>query len=231
MLADLIDNRGDGDVATRLLAERGVAVEPRVLAAFATEEAGRYTDLHLRLEEGGVPHLLSRHSGIFVALLPYTDHAVDTLMEEVDSPIGLSGPLGTMARMTDAHRESTWALQGAQATGRKIVRYGEEAASPFLPRNLDEAQVIVRCILGPILDYDDEHGTPLVTSLKTYLSQDRSLKATSEMLHVHKQTVVYRMRRVEELTGQRLSRMEDVVNFWLALRALDLLGQGDYGLA
>jgi PucR family transcriptional regulator, purine catabolism regulatory protein len=48
---------------------------------------------------------------------------------------------------------------------------------------------------------------------------------TSEALHVHKQTVIYRMRRVEELTGRRLQRMEDVVNIWLALRVLDLLGQ------
>jgi purine catabolism regulator len=64
-----------------------------------------------------------------------------------------------------------------------------------------------------------------VASLRTYLSHNRSLKATSEALHVHKQTVIYRMRRVEELTGRRLQRMEDVVNFWLALRVLDLLGQ------
>ena len=42
---------------------------------------------------------------------------------------------------------------------------------------------------------------------------------------MHKQTVIYRMRRVEELTGRRMQRMEDVVNFWLALRVLDLLGQ------
>ena len=231
MLADLIDNRGDGDVATRLLVERGLAEEPRVLAAFAAGEAGRYTDLHLRLEEGNVPHLLSRHSGIFRVLLPYTDDAIETLMEEVGSPIGLSNPLGSTTRMADAHRESTWALQGAQSTGRKIVRYGEEAASPFLPRNLDEAQAIVRHILGPVLDYDAEHGTPLVTSLRTYLSHDRSLKAASEALHVHKQTVVYRMRRVEELTGRQLGHMEDVANFWLALRAFDLLGQGDYGIS
>ena len=231
MLADLIDNRGDSDVATRLLMARGLAEEPRVLAAFAAREVGRYTDLHLRLEEGGVPHLLSRHSGIFVVLLPYTDHAVETLMEEVDSPIGLSDTLSITARMADAQRESAWALQGAQATGRKIVRYGEETVSLFLPRNLDEAQVLVRLILGPILDYDAEHDTPLVTSLKVYLSHNRSLKATSEALHVHKQTVVYRMRRVEELTGQQLGRIEDIVNFWLALRALDLLNRGTHGPA
>lgn len=231
MLADLIDNRGDGDVATRLLAERGLTEEPRVLAAFVAGEAGRYPDLHLRLEESGVPHLLSRRSGAFVVLLPHVAHAVETLMEEVGSPVGLSDPVGRTSRVADAHREAIWALQGAQATGRKIVRYGEEAASPFLPRNLDESQAIVRHILGPVLDYDAEHGTALVMSLKIYLSHNRSLKATSEALHVHKQTVVYRMQRVEELTGQRLGHMEDIVNFWLALRALDLLGQGGHGYA
>jgi PucR family transcriptional regulator, purine catabolism regulatory protein len=229
LLADLIDNRYDGDVAVRLLRERGLGEEPRVIAAFAAGEAGTYPDLHLRLEECGVPHLLSRRSGSFVALLPHVDRAVDVLIDEVDSPVGISDPLGRVARASDAHREALWALQGARATGRKIVRYGEDAAaSPFLPRNLDESRAIVRHILGPVLEYDAAHDTPLVASLRTYLSHNRSLKAAAEALHVHKQTVIYRMRRVEELTGRQMGHMEDVVNFWLALRTLDLLGQGDY---
>lgn len=118
-----------------------------------------------------------------------------------------------------------WVLQGARASGRVLVRYGEDAASPFLPRNIDESRAIVHQILGPMLEYDAEHGTPLMTSLRTYLSHDRSLKATSEVLHVHKQTVVYRMRRVEELTGRRMGRMEDIANLWLTMKALDPMGQ------
>jgi purine catabolism regulator len=225
LLADLINNRYEGDVAARLLAERGLVEEPWVVAAFASAEADGYPDLHLQLEERGVSHLLSRFSGAFVALLPHADRAVEIVAEEVNPPVGLSDPVGRVARVTDACREAVWALQGAQTTGKKIVRYGEDAASPFLPRNLDESQAIVRQILGPVLEYDAEHDAPLVASLRTYLSHNRSLKETSEALHVHKQTVIYRMRRVEELTGRRLQRMDDVVNFWLALRVLDLLGQ------
>ena len=78
-------------------------------------------------------------------------------------------------------------------------------------------------ILGPVLEYDAEHGAPLMTSLRTYLSHDRSLKATSEVLHVHKQTVVYRMGRVEELTGRRMGRMEDIVDLLNAAGALFLV--------
>jgi PucR family transcriptional regulator, purine catabolism regulatory protein len=130
------------------------------------------------------------------------------------------------ARVADAHWEAAWALQGAGTSGRAICRYGEDAASPFMPRDLDESRSIVRHVLGPLLDYDAEHDAPLVVSLRTYLSHNRSLKAAAEALHVHKQTVIYRMRRVEELTG-RLGQMEHVVNFWLPLRALDLLDQAD----
>ena len=225
LLSDLIDNRFGGDIAARLLAERGLSEKPWVVAAFTSANADGYPDLHLQLEERGVPHLLSKFSGAFVALLPRVDHAVQVLTEEVNTPVGLSDPVGRVGRVTDACREAVWALHGAQTSGKKKVRYGEDAVSPFLPRNLEESRAIVHQILGPVLEYDAEHDAPLVASLRTYLSHNRSLKATSEELHVHKQTVIYRMQRVEELTGRRLQRIEDVVNFWLALRVLDLLDQ------
>jgi PucR family transcriptional regulator, purine catabolism regulatory protein len=227
LLADLVDNRHDEEVAERLLAERGLAENPWVVAAFAVAEASVHSELHLRLEERSVPHLLGRRTDVFIALLSHGDRAIQVLAQEVDSPVGLSNPVTRASRVADAHREAVWALQGTRVTGTTIVRYGEDAASPFLPRNLGESRAIVRHILGPLLAYDAEHNAPLVASLRTYLACSRSLKETSEALHVHKQTVIYRMRRVEELTGRRLGRMEDLVDFWLALRTLDLLGQGD----
>ena len=137
--------------------------------------------------------------------------------------------VSTVSHVADAHPEAVWARQGTRATGTKIFRFGEDAASPFLPRNPDESRAIVRHVLRPLLEYDAEHDAPLVASLRTYLACGRSPKETSEALHVHKQTVIYRMRRVEKLTGRRLSRTEDLVGFWLALRALELLGHGHLG--
>lgn len=227
LLADLLSNRHDEDVAGRLLAERGLAEAPWVLAAFAGAEASVHSELHHRLEERGVPHLLGRRAGVFIALLPHDDREIQILAQEVASPVGLSNPMSSVSRVADARPEAVWALQGTRVTGSTIVRFGEDAASPFLPRNPDESHAIVHHVLGPLLQYDAEHDAPLVASLRTYLACGRSPKETSEALHVHKQTVIYRMRRVEELTGRRLGRTEDLVNFWLALRALELLDQGD----
>jgi purine catabolism regulator len=225
LLEDLIDDHYDEDVAERLLARRDLSVKPWIVAAFASAEAGADSDLHLRLNERGVPHLLNKRTEASVLMMVHGDREIRTLLQEAGSPVGLSDPVSSSSRVADAYREALWALQGARATGSEIVCYGEDAASPFLPRDHGELRAIVHHMLGPLLEYDAEHSTPLVASLRIYLARNRSLKETSEALHVHKQTVIYRMRRVEELTGRRLGRIEDIVDFWLALRALDLLGR------
>ena len=54
----------------------------------------------------------------------------------------------------------------------------------------------------------------------------RSWQRCALALHVHRQTVIYRMRRVEQLTGRSLSETGDIATLWLALSALEILRQG-----
>lgn len=229
LLAALIDSRIAADSATHLLSERNLAEEPRLLACCAGDGgAGEHSDLHLRLENRGIPHLLLRRTPVLTALLPATAEAIEAFREEIDPafPIGLSDPIGTVSRAPDAYREAMWALQSARTAGKSAARYGEDAAlSPFLPRSLSESRRIVEHVLGPILTYDATHGSQLVTSLKAWLSHDRSWQRAADSLHVHKQTLVYRMRRVEELTGRRLDRSKDLAELWLAFQAAEASGQ------
>ena len=96
---------------------------------------------------------------------------------------------------------------------------------PFMPRSLSESQRAVEHVLGSIPDYDATHGSRLVASLYTWLSHDRSWQKPADALHVHRQTLVYRMRRVEELTGRRLDSSKDLAELWLALQAAEASGQ------
>jgi purine catabolism regulator len=100
------------------------------------------------------------------------------------------------------------------------MRYGE-GTPLFLPRTLGEAAMAAERVLGPVIAYDRMHATELARSLSVFLEHDRSWQRAAEALHVLKQTVVYRMHRVEELTGRNLHDTADVVQFWLALRALE----------
>jgi purine catabolism regulator len=229
LLAGLIDSRIAADSAAHLLAERGLAEEPRVLAACSGDgTAGEHSDLHLRLEDRGVPHLLLRRASVLTALLPDTPEAVGAFREEIDPafPTGLSESIGSVSRVPDANREAQWALQGAKATQKPVARYGEGSAhSPFMPRSLSESQRAVEHVLGPIIDYDATHGSGLLASLQTWLSHDRSWQKAADALHVHRQTLVYRMRRVEELTGRRLDSSKNLAELWLALQAAEASGR------
>ena len=118
LLAGLIDSRIAADSATHLLAERGLTEEPRLLACCSGDSgANEHSNLHLRLEDRGILHLLLRRTPVLTALLPGTTEAIDAFREEIDPafPVGLSDPIGTVSRVPDAYREAMWALQGARA--------------------------------------------------------------------------------------------------------------------
>lgn len=228
LLAGLVDGRIDADSASPLLYEWGLNEEPRLLASCAadSEAGGENSDLHLRLEDHGISHLLLRRTPLLTALLPATTEAVAAFVKEIGpTPVGLSAPLGATSRVPDAYREARWALEGAKTAEKQVVRYGDEELSPFLPRSLSEARRVVEQVIGPIIDYDATHDSQLVVSLQAFLLHNRSWKKAATELHVHKQTLVYRMNRIEELTGRALDRTEDVAELWLALRAAAASGE------
>jgi DNA-binding PucR family transcriptional regulator len=73
-------------------------------------------------------------------------------------------------------------------------------------------------LLGPLLDYDERHNAELLPTLREFLACSGSWNACAATMYVHVNTVRYRIRRIEELTGRDLSRLDDQVDFFLALR-------------
>ncbi|HSL67472.1 MAG TPA: helix-turn-helix domain-containing protein, partial [Actinomycetota bacterium] len=71
--------------------------------------------------------------------------------------------------------------------------------------------------------YDGVHGTDLVRSLRAFLERNARWESAAQDLYVHRHTLRYRMRKVEELTGRNLSTARDRMEFFLALRARELL--------
>ncbi|WP_406288537.1 PucR family transcriptional regulator [Embleya sp. NBC_00896] len=73
-------------------------------------------------------------------------------------------------------------------------------------------------LLEPLRAYDESHQADLVTTLEVFLDCDGSWTRCAARLHVHVNTLRYRIGRIEELTGRQLARLEDKVDFFLALR-------------
>jgi hypothetical protein len=73
-------------------------------------------------------------------------------------------------------------------------------------------------LLGPLLAYDEGHRAELLPTLREFLACSGSWNACAARMYVHVNTVRYRIRRIEELTGRDLSCLDDQVDFFLALR-------------
>ena len=64
-----------------------------------------------------------------------------------------------------------------------------------------------------------------LATLRAVLDHDRSWQLAAAALHIHKQTLGYRIRKIEQLTGRGITRTGHLAEWWFALRAYDLLAE------
>lgn len=230
VLRGLLDGSLALQTAAGSLREHGLDDERlRLLACGARDgaPAADHTQLHHRLADHGVAHLLAERDGLLFLLVPAHDDGLAVVRAELDRDVavGVSDTIDRGSHLPDAVHEAQLALHGAEHAGTGMATYGEDSSLvPFLPATLTEARRVADVVLGALTRYDEANGTQLLASLRVFLGHNRSWTRAAEVLHVHKQTLVYRMRRVEEVTGRRLDRTQDVVELWLGLRAHDLVG-------
>jgi DNA-binding PucR family transcriptional regulator len=74
-------------------------------------------------------------------------------------------------------------------------------------------------LLAPLEDYDAQHGSALVDTLRSFLECGGRWQETADLVHVHVNTLRNRLERVESLTDRRLDSTSDRVDLWLALQA------------
>lgn len=146
---------------------------------------------------------------------------------------GLGEPRESPGQVIESYREAESALQVGQrlrdaedpddrihtfsALGVQRLLFALSQANPEILREF-EANVI-----GSATSYDAQHGTELFKTLKAYLECNGNVTEVAELLHVHKHTVRYRLRRVTDLTGLDVTKFEDAAQLYLAVRASELL--------
>ncbi|WP_297627531.1 helix-turn-helix domain-containing protein [Nocardia sp.] len=75
-------------------------------------------------------------------------------------------------------------------------------------------------VLGPVVDYDRKTGAGLLETLEVFLGCEGSWRQAADRMHLHLNTVRYRIGRIEELTGRDLGRMDDRLDLYLAVRTM-----------
>ncbi|MEV6776353.1 PucR family transcriptional regulator [Streptomyces syringium] len=136
-----------------------------------------------------------------------------------DVVLGLSAPNVAVAAATACH-QAEQALSVARRRGRVLVEHEEVAAGSVLPLLADEAvRAFADGMLRALRDHDATGRGDLVASLRAWLSRHGQWDAAAADLGVHRHTLRYRMRRVEEILGRSLDDPDVRMELWLALKA------------
>ncbi|KPI05273.1 transcriptional regulator, PucR family [Actinobacteria bacterium OK074] len=144
--------------------------------------------------------------------------------------VGISEPTTSVSQLAaalDVARRRLLAARGGQ--GRFSVVSATDTDSHLvllaaLPERLRESYR--DRLLGPLLAYDASRGSQLRRTLASFLETCGSWQRSAEELHVHVNTLRYRVQRIEELTGRDLSSMRDRTDLYLALELLPEAEQG-----
>ncbi|MFD4371677.1 PucR family transcriptional regulator [Streptomyces sp. NPDC058486] len=138
--------------------------------------------------------------------------------------VGLSAAAGPVTAAA-AYKQAEQALSVARRRGRALVEHEDLAAGSVLPLLADEAvRAFADGMLRALRDHDATGRGDLVASLRAWLSRHGQWDAAAADLGVHRHTLRYRMRRVEEILGRSLDDPDVRMELWLALKTT---GEGE----
>lgn len=187
---------------------------------------------HLRPQTGAL--LVGVRDTEVVALYPVSDPAeVHTVKQDAgalaaavapsDSSVGMSGWQPGLSGIAISYAEAKEAARIAAEsgmTGRAVTL--DEVLIDHIARFTPHVGRVLEETLRPLVDYDLAHGTALIATLGAYVDGGFNLTRSAEVLHVHPNTVVYRLRRIRELCGRDPHDPDDLMILFLALRLAEL---------
>ena len=194
-------------------------------------------DLDRFLVETGVPALVARRERLLcavvdaregldaVALAEQACEALDGEGGRLRAGASRSAPVGALRNSFHEARCALEAAALANGSSGRVASYRDLGAFQLILSLQDDEALRLYCdsVLGPLEEASGEYGDELIRSLETYIEQNGQWERAARELYCHRHTLRYRIRRVEQLTGRDLSKARDRIEFWLALRARELV--------
>lgn len=139
--------------------------------------------------------------------------------------IGISRMIDSPVNIPDAYSEAyKAAILGRESYGPEQIIFYDQVW--FFSQILDmsrnkEAKEARYWLLRPLEDYDNEHGTNLVYTLKRLIYNSGNVQKTAKELYIHKNTMLQRKNRIIGLLGYSPFEMPHLLNLLMALEIKD----------
>ncbi|HEY3059889.1 MAG TPA: helix-turn-helix domain-containing protein [Chloroflexota bacterium] len=234
----LLDQLADGDVDDDAALLRRASrlgfdlAQPHLALAWSSRDADLIDSLRSIASEG--PLLAGTHDEHVLALVPTRQSgeraiglARDWHRAKDSLSVGVSGPVAGVHELARALAEARQALDlGQQLFGvEQLVAFSQLGIFTFLLRShaADALHAFHAQTLGELAAYDEARGAELLPTLEAYFASRCSPDATAKRLHLHRNSLLYRLRRIEEIGGLRLQDPETRLQLQLALHVRQIL--------
>lgn len=136
--------------------------------------------------------------------------------------VGIGSAVTGLAALGEARGLAGTALRACPRDG-GVVLLDEHLPAALVVSSSRLGAALAGRVLGPLDRLDPADRELLVDTLRAWLAADGSAQRAGARLYCHRNTVLNRLRRFEQLTGRSLARPSDVVEISLALAARRLL--------
>jgi len=250
LLGDLL--RDGGPVRPRAVLDRAAALghdlsRPHVLALLTVDATVpstiRLPELARAAAEPGPAPLVGPHDGAYVLLLPTEPDPGDALrrvLAKAGQAVGAPGMVtmvaGPVARDPAGYATAFRVARGAaalrRASGRGgFVDVGRLGLSALLLETgtPDALRRFAATVLQEVEAHEERYGGDLLATLRAWLTAGCSTAAAAAALVVHRNTVTYRLGRIEQLTGRTLRDSSVRLELQLALTIREIVQLGAPG--
>ncbi len=201
--------------------------EEKVPGEWLMEHGGALNTLLPGLWPGGMVALRGDRLTAFTPKLEDAEDMVRELSRRLSEEYpglscawGLSEP-GTVDRFGELCGHARLCAELALLEGKLFLRQREGDLYRLLADGVSspQAKEIIARRLKPLNDYDREHQASLKPVLLAYFKHGGNASETARALHFHRQSLLYKLARAEELLGISLGEHEQALMLELCLRA------------
>jgi len=154
------------------------------------------------------------------------------LFEQIDAEYpkthliaGISGPAETLDEWPQVYQEALQAMQlGQRLKMHEMVDFESLGIYRLLGKleDITAVQEFTNHVIGPLVEYDEQHRSTLVQTIDEYFNHHGNISQTAESLFIHRNTLLYRLDRIQDLTGHNLNQANMRLALHLSLKLWQL---------
>ena len=144
---------------------------------------------------------------------------------------GISSAFYKAEDIRRCHRQALDAMaMGTTITPEKTMEYYDKLRIYRMiassGRSFEASDLIPDC-LKKLINYDRKNNTTLVETLEYYIYAVKNSKKAAEMLHIHRNTLLYRLEKIYEIMGENLEEGNLFIELGIAYKVMEFISKQD----